>query len=68
MEPVTPYGLALRLLKERPDMKVLLMSGYTGDSLKPHLEDGFRAPLVYKPFTGRELRSQVRSVLDDKKA
>ncbi|MFP8882303.1 MAG: ATP-binding protein [Myxococcota bacterium] len=60
--------LARRLLEERPGLKVLLISGYTGDSLKPHLEDGFQAQLVYKPFTGKELRTRVRAVLDDAKA
>ena len=54
-----------RVLHEaRPDMKVLFMSGYTGDVI---LEKGFiekGQPLLRKPFTVHGLTEKVRGVLE----
>ncbi|AUX42931.1 hypothetical protein SOCE26_043710 [Sorangium cellulosum] len=52
--------LAERLVKQRPQMRVLLMSGYTGDAL------GAGAPsaaVLEKPFTAESLLRAVRKAL-----
>ena len=56
--------LAKRLVKERPAMKVLCMSGYTDDAVVRHgaLEAGIA--FLQKPFTPVTLAAKVRSVLD----
>ena len=56
--------LAAELRPERPDMRVLYMSGYTDDAIIQH--GGFDAALhfIQKPFTPDTLAAKVRSVLD----
>jgi PAS domain S-box-containing protein len=56
--------LAQRLLKIRPDMRVLYMSGYTDEAIVQH---GVLSPgtsFVQKPFTNEFLARKVREVLD----
>jgi PAS domain S-box-containing protein len=57
--------LAIRLLNERPDLKVLFMSGYTDDLLVPYKGRFPDAPLLQKPFTPVELTTRVREILDE---
>lgn len=49
----------------RPAMKVLYMSGYTGDVIAHHgvLEDGVH--FIQKPFSVQTLTEKVRAVLDE---
>ena len=56
--------LAKRLLATRPELKVLCMSGYTGDSVVRHglLEAG--VAFLQKPITPAALASKLRQVLD----
>ena len=51
------------LARERPDLKVLLMSGYSPADLFD--DGGEELPLIPKPFTGRELCARVRELLDN---
>jgi PAS domain S-box-containing protein len=56
--------LARRLTAQRPDTRVLFMSGYTDHII---LHDGVLEPeseFLQKPFTARALGAKVRSVLD----
>jgi CheY-like chemotaxis protein len=54
--------LARTLAHDRPDLKVLIMSGYTTSAVEI---DGLSAPpaTLPKPFTPRDLRQKVREVL-----
>jgi FixJ family two-component response regulator len=51
------------LRRDRPQIKVLFMSGYTGDVIAHHgiLEEGVH--FLQKPFTGAALSHQVRRTL-----
>ena len=55
--------LAERANQIRPEMKAILMSGYTPDALIRYgVEEG--GPFLQKPFTQRQLAGKVREVLD----
>jgi CheY-like chemotaxis protein len=58
------YELSQRLRALRPELAVLVVSGYPDDVIERHgLPEGdFR--LLRKPFTARELEREVRDVLD----
>ncbi len=64
MPGMTGRELAESLTAERPDVRVLYMSGYTDDAVVRHgvLEEGM--PYLQKPFTPRALSAKVREVLD----
>jgi two-component system cell cycle sensor histidine kinase/response regulator CckA len=56
--------LATRLAHERPDVRIMFMSGYTEDPLLHHVG---RMPSLFlaKPFTAGTLMSRIRQVLDE---
>ena len=54
--------LAAALKPKRPDMRVLLMSGYPGDDLTGELKPDER--FLRKPFTPYVLLEHVRAALD----
>ncbi len=56
--------LAARLAAERPDLKVLYMSGYTGDATVRHQILQPHTAFLEKPFTPAALARKVRDVLD----
>jgi PAS domain S-box-containing protein len=55
--------LANALVSERPDLLVVIMSGYTEEALSIK---GLPEPItmLHKPFTPRELRRRIREILD----
>jgi PAS domain S-box-containing protein len=55
--------IAQKVLAERPDVRVLYMSGYTDDAIVQHgvLEPGLA--FIQKPFTGDALLRKIRDVL-----
>jgi two-component system, cell cycle sensor histidine kinase and response regulator CckA len=52
-----------RLLADRPDMKVLYISGYTNEEIMRRGVGGRNAPFIQKPFTSQDLMRKVREVL-----
>jgi CheY-like chemotaxis protein len=60
--------LADKLIKIKPDLKALFMSGYTESTTYLHevLEPGF--PFIQKPFSKEELAAMVRELLNKKQA
>jgi signal transduction histidine kinase/CheY-like chemotaxis protein len=57
--------LAQGLIRTRPELKVLLMSGYAGAAPNDGELNIADMPLVEKPFRPQELVQKVRSVLDE---
>ena len=57
-------GLVMRLLKQRPDLKILFLTGYLGKTGK--LEEILQREPCYlqKPFSSQALLKKVREVLD----
>ena len=63
MHPLTGPALAEKLMRSRPEMKVIYISGYANAALAP---DGVLKPgtvLVDKPFTMKILSAKLREVL-----
>ena len=56
--------LADELRRDRPDLKVVLCSGYTGDLVMQQGVLDASIPFLQKPFTLRSLTVTVREVLD----
>jgi DNA-binding response OmpR family regulator len=55
--------LAHRLTSLRPGMRVLYVSGYTGDAIASSIVETGDA-LLHKPFTTDVLAGRVREILD----
>lgn len=65
MPGINGRELAARLRAERPDLKVLYMSGYQDNVLHPQPgEPQKELPFIHKPFTPTSLMRKVREVLD----
>jgi PAS domain S-box-containing protein len=58
--------LAERVAELRPGIKVLLLSGYTEDSVARRDAASGAKPFLQKPFTAETLAAKVRQVLDDR--
>jgi CheY-like chemotaxis protein len=56
--------VARRISGERAGLRVIYMSGYSGDQTAERLSLGSDAVLLQKPFTLAELSHAVRMVLD----
>ncbi len=64
MPAMSGAELAERLLRTRPDMKVLYMSGYTSDVVLRHGPRDRDAAVLEKPFSAERLLSRVRESLE----
>lgn len=59
--------LAQALCKERPDLNVVFMSGYTADVIVQRGVTDKSAPFLSKPFSRDDLARKLREVLDAKR-
>ena len=58
------FTLADRLVELRPETRVLLISGYVGQSVVREGLTGGRYPFLLKPFSQARLRAAIRDQLD----
>lgn len=58
------YEVAEKALALRPELKVLLTTGYTQKNMGRHSLTRFATPLLSKPYTRAELLRQIRETLD----
>ena len=56
--------LARDLRAQHPDLKIITITGYSGDTIRHSDIDAIGATLIHKPFTRASLTHQVRAVLD----
>jgi PAS domain S-box-containing protein len=56
--------LATRIRTVHPGIRVLLVSGYSADAVARHGVDGAAPSFLQKPFTGHQLATKVREVLN----
>jgi two-component system, cell cycle sensor histidine kinase and response regulator CckA len=64
MPKMSGKDLADEMLRTRPHLKVVLCSGYTGDTVMQQGVLDASTPFLQKPFTLRSLAVTVREVLD----
>jgi PAS domain S-box-containing protein len=57
-------ALFVKLRETRPTLRVLFMSGFADDAIEHHGVLAAGTPFLQKPFTGPDLASAVRDVLD----
>ena len=65
MPTMSGGDLAASLKMLRPKLKVLFMSGYSGDLVANHGVLEAETNLLEKPFTKHALLSKVRAILDN---
>ena len=56
-------ALALKVSRDRPDMKILLMSGYAAERQRAHNLDALIDRVVSKPFSLKEICAVVDDAL-----
>ncbi|WP_366655056.1 response regulator [Fodinicurvata sp. EGI_FJ10296] len=56
-------ALALKLAKEQPDLKILLMTGYAAEKQRAYGLDSFIHEVIGKPFTLRQIVDAVGRAL-----
>ncbi|HEU4581009.1 MAG TPA: ATP-binding protein [Polyangiaceae bacterium] len=64
MPEMNGVQLARRLRDERPELKVLYLSGYTATVIDSRTDMGAKDELLAKPFTRAELLRRVRRAID----
>ncbi len=56
-------ALALKVARDRPDMKILLMSGFAAERQRAHNLDELIHRVIAKPFTLRDICAAVADTL-----
>jgi DNA-binding response OmpR family regulator len=57
-------ALALNVARERPDLPVMLMTGYANQRERAHGLDSIVRDIVLKPFTLAEIRKRVGALIE----
>ncbi len=63
MPGLSGLELAAIIRYKHPDMKVILMSGYTEQVIMKHGEMDPNIPFLHKPFTRQELQDRITQVM-----
>ncbi len=67
---ITGFDLAIRAIKKRPNIKVILTSGYTSESERSRIKNAYLArqlstALLEKPYSRNQALTRVRQALDE---
>jgi two-component SAPR family response regulator len=62
MPDMTGAELAREIRRLRPDVPILLITGYAGRALEERDLAAF--PVLHKPFTPKQLEAAVRAILE----
>ncbi len=65
MPGISLEKLHMEALKLIPDLKVVYMSGYSGDKIKDRTGSDNRVPFISKPFSLQDLSDKLSSVLGE---
>jgi len=65
MPGMTGHDLADRLIRLRPELKCLFVSGYTADVIADRVTRETAVAFLNKPFTRDELVREIRRILDE---
>lgn len=63
MPAMDGIALALKVARDKPDMKILLMSGYAAERQRAHNLNELIHRVIAKPFTLREICAAVEDTL-----
>jgi|AntRauTorcE11897_2_1112592.scaffolds.fasta_scaffold00414_8 DNA-binding response OmpR family regulator len=64
MPELDGIALALKAVKEYPEMKILMMSGYANQRQRAHNLDVLAHEVISKPFTLEEITNKVTKTLE----
>lgn len=64
MPVVDGVALALQVARDKPDLPILLMTGYAEHRDRAYGLESLIRGIVQKPFTLAQIREEVKSVLD----
>jgi two-component system cell cycle sensor histidine kinase/response regulator CckA len=64
MPGMSGVDFALLMKKSRPELKILFISGYSGEAFAKHNKFNPEMPFLSKPFTRTELAAKVHEVLE----
>ena len=67
MPKITGKSLAMEILRLRPEIPIILCSGYSVDLVHPEFLDQYFKGHLMKPILIRELAETIRKVLDERK-
>ncbi|SHJ44003.1 PAS domain S-box-containing protein [Malonomonas rubra DSM 5091] len=66
MPKMSGVELGEALLKKHPHLKILYMSGYSGEHLIPKSDAATEPDVLLKPFSAHSLTKKIRAILDSK--
>ena len=64
MPQLDGIGLALKVAKDFPNLRVVLMTGYAAERQRAHNLDALIHDVITKPFTLREICDTVQRAID----
>lgn len=59
------YQLANKIIDEYPDIKIQLMSGFTGERKSSYFDEGLHGRLILKPFTVKTLLKSIDLLVNE---
>ncbi|MCK4709891.1 MAG: response regulator, partial [Gammaproteobacteria bacterium] len=59
------YELAEKVSKEYPEIKILLSSGYTGNTTSVANQNTYKNQFIKKPYTRQDVANRVRASIDE---